>query len=182
MQDSTTGLDLNVSHGAHVQAWRAANPRELLKAIIDSNHGTDRITLYRLFRERLTEADGEDYIETIIEYWFANNYYSLITAASRTRNSTHPGTYSMTSGTPEQREALVGSYKDSIKKRIVEAANIALLSMTMPNGKSLSECTGAECIRMGGWLRTVGRHVGNDRTVATVFTEEDLRSLYQKAK
>lgn len=175
MNEATTGLDTGVVRGASVQSWRAANPRELLKGIMEANRGADRIALFRLFRERLKEDDAEDFLETIVEYWFANNYQSLVAATIQRSRATREEALA-------ESAPMVATMTAAIKERIAEAATVVLSEMTMPNGKRLADCTGGECARMGGWLRSVGRRVGSEQTVGAVLAEADLKVLYSKAR
>jgi hypothetical protein len=124
-----------------------------------------------MFNEALQE-DGEDYIETIIEYWFANNYHSLVVprlAVQDERRAAYNGA--------------VENIREQLKKRINEGAAIVLLNMTMPNGKRLADCTGSECIVLrrdiGGWLGRVARRVKPDETVGATLSEQQLQALYK---
>src|SRR4051812_8811825 len=114
MSDSTSGLDVAII-GASVQSWRSANPRELLKTIVDDNPSSDRISLYKLFRKRLEEDDARDFIDTIIEYWFANNYHSIVTASARSLYRP----ISVVSPSPRTSD-LVASVKTKLEQKIEE--------------------------------------------------------------
>lgn len=171
MSDATLGIDVDMVRGASVQSWRAANPRELLKSMIEANRGSDRIAIFKLFRERLQEDESEPFLDTIIEYWFANNYHSLMSSPAL-RN------HADAENIRARKSALVSQFTTSIKERIVEAAALVLSDMMMPNGKRLAECTGAECSKMGGWLRNVSKRVEGEQTVGAVLSECDLQRLY----
>lgn len=165
--------ELNVGTiGAKRQSWKTHNPRDLLKEVMEAHHGADRIAIYKLFRERLREdSEAEEYIETMIEYWFANNYYSLVGPPPRTPPNT---TRSVAQSADKIRAA--------VKKKIKEGAKIALLEMMMPNGKPLKDCTGHECRelsgRVGDWLAEVARRVKARQLVADALTEADLQAIY----
>jgi len=173
--------------GATGQSWRGANPRDLLKRVIDDNPGSDRVALFKLFVEQLKDDDG-DYMETIIEYWFANNYHSLIAARASSAAAdvglAESGRRSSSSATAAERAAWVAGTTERLREKIAEEATIALLDMTMPNGKHLAECTGEECgflgRRLGNWLRKVARRLKPHETVGDVLTEADLRALYDR--
>jgi hypothetical protein len=164
--------ELNGIRGAKVQSWKPANPRDLLKQVIGDNPGSDRRAVLALFRERLREEDTEDYINTIVDYWFANNYYSLVTpgllpnrdtAASRIRRETR-------------------QIAETVKAKIVLGATIVLSEMVMPNGKNLADCTGQECAdlaeHLGGWLVRVSRAVKPGERVGDAIDEARLRELF----
>lgn len=159
------------TRGAKVQSWRAANPRDLLKRVIDDNPGADRAALLKMFNEALQD-DGDDYIETIIEYWFTNNYQSLV-APRFAQEAKRQETYNQA----------VAGIREQLRKRIEEGAAIVLLDMTMPNGKRLADCTGSECIvlrrSIGGWLGRVARRVKPDETVGATLSEQQLQALYK---
>jgi hypothetical protein len=157
----------------------------LLKRVIDDNPTADRIALFRVFVEKLNEEDDGDYMETIIAYWFANNYHSLIaarlTAEERSRSAEAGAERSEAAA---QREEWIAGTTEKIREKIAEEAAVVLLDLMMPNGKSLAACTGQECLmlgrQMGGWLRKVGRRLKPNETVGDVLTESDLRALYPK--
>jgi len=90
-----------------------------------------------------------EYIESIVEYWFINNYRSYAHTAPRLPS----------------REMI-----DSIK------AQICLLDFMLPTGKTLGQSTGTECVKLGGWLTEIGERAGK-QIVASVFSEQQLRDL-----
>jgi hypothetical protein len=75
--------------------------------------------------------------------------------------------------TTEQRVAL----KNAAKSRIVE---VVFLNMPMPNGKKLRDCTGAECLKFGGWLAEIGKRCGPRRHVSDVLSEDQVAKIYKK--
>jgi hypothetical protein len=159
--------------GATRQSWNHS-PRELLREILDAHPGSDRKGIFRLFRDRLDADDGQEYIETIVEYWFANNYYSLI--------GNKPAPQAKRREVAAQVEQATEVIAGRVRAKIKEQAKIMLLKMKLPNGKPLSECTGSECVQMGsrigGWLAEIGRRVKPNQKVGEVMTEADLRAIY----
>lgn len=158
--------------GAKVQTWRAANPRELLKRMIDSDPSLDRVATLYLFRDKLhQETDADALIDTIIEYWFTNNYYSLVGPISTPRY------------TPDRQNNAATQIVQRVRQKIAEVAQIQLLEMLMPNGKRLAECSGRECREMGpvigNWLARVARSMKAKDLVGNVMTEERLQDLYR---
>lgn len=168
MTDALPGI-----RGAKLQTWKPANPRELLKRIIDDNPGTDRQALLHLFRDQMWREEGaEEYVDTIIEYWFANNYHSLVgpqpaftQAQSRTRSAD-----------------VVRALRERVQAKIVERANIVLSDMVLPNGKRLADCSGKECAQMGaalgGLIGRIAQHVKPKQIVGAVLTEVQLQDMY----
>src|SRR4029077_5037106 len=65
----------------------------------------------------------------------------------------------------------------SVKKKV----QIALLSLTMPNGKPLADCTGSECKRFGNWAAKLGDVVPAKVKVGDHLTEQQVRKLWRKA-
>lgn len=169
-----TTIDVSMPgvRGAKLQSWKPANPRELLKRVIEGNPGADRQALLHLFREEMwREDDAEELVDTIIEYWFGNNYYSLVGPLPVIK--------------PRIREAtakLADDVRVKLRERIALEAKIMLSDMVMPNGKTVKELTGRECRDMagavGGWLERVGRKVKATQVVGEVLSEADLKALY----
>jgi len=159
--------------GAKRQSWRGNNPRDLLKSVLDENPGADRPAIFALFRERLREDnEAEEYVDTIIEYWLANNYYSLVGPQRSVQTITR--VRAVTQSAEEIRTR--------VAKKIKDSANIVLLEMMMPNGKPLRDCTGKECrdlsVRVGDWLSQVGKRVKARQTVGDALSEADLQAIY----
>jgi hypothetical protein len=172
-----TFIDTGI-RGATGQSWRRANPRDLLKRVIDDHPGADRPALFKLFLEKLKEEEDTDYLDTIVEYWFANNYHSLV-AARTTSEETRPGR----AASAAERDAWIAATKEKVKEKVTEAATIVLSEMIMPNGKQLAACTGQECgqlrSRMGSWLGKIARRVKPEETVGAILNEDGLQALYQ---
>lgn len=175
----TTGPGL---YGAKVQSWHKANPRDLLKRLLDE-HRADAISFDQTLKKKVLAAfrdavrEDEDYLDPIIEYWFSNNYHSLIEAP---REVTTPAQRS------QMRQSVVETVKKAVERRIVEEAKIALLDMVLPNGKSLRDCTGKECAalgpKIGGWLTRVAGEIGPRQKVGSALTEDRLQALYGESK
>lgn len=169
----TADVDVGV-RGAKRQSWKQANPRELLKRVIDDNPGSDREALLHIFRNQLwREDDAEDYVDTIVEYWFANNYHSLVgpaPIAPRSRESR------------ARTAEIAQDIKARVRAKILERATIVLSDMMLPNGKRLADCSGKECAQMGsaigGLMGRVAQLVKPKQTVGQVLTEAQLQELY----
>jgi len=165
-------LDLGI-RGATKQSWAGANPRDLLKKLIEEHSGADRPALFRMFIDRLNEEpDADDYKQTIIEYWFANNYHSLVGAA--VAPPAEKRSIETTTATTMVRER--------VREKIREGAQIVLLDMVLPNGKALKDCTGRECRelapRIGEWLERVAKKVRANELVGDRLSEEQVKALY----
>ena len=164
-----TMVDTGVT-GAKRQSWHATNPRELLKRLIEENPKWDKERVLRTFSREVT--DNRRYIDTIVEYWFANNYHSLIERPARTYRAR------------QTREA-TEQVKAAIKNEIEHKATVMLLELNMPNGKLLRDCTGAECSKLsskiGGWLLRISKRIKPNQTVGSALTEQEVRDFYAKS-
>jgi hypothetical protein len=119
-------LDHSVQ-GAKHQSFERDNPRELLRRIVGAHPKADEEELFELFKTGVENGDA-DYLNVILKYWFTNNYNSLLKRARHASSA-------------ERR-----AQTDAIKSQIIGR----LLDLVMPNGKTLSQCTGADCRRLGG--------------------------------
>ena len=154
-------------YGAKVQSWKRANPRDLLKRVLDDNPGISLDEAKRIMRDQLKEQDKEDYLDAVIDYWTDNNYRALVNPAARQEQRVR------TRAVTRER---VEEIKGRVVERIKEKAREMLLDMTMPNGKPLRDCTGKYCSKLGGWLSRVGDKAGA-RKVGDVLSEAELRKL-----
>jgi hypothetical protein len=124
--------------------------------------------------QSLTEQviDDHKYLTTIIEYWFANNFHSL--------TERPPSSYQA-----RERSSAITKVKQNVETQIQLKAGVILLEMTMPNGKLLRDCTGAECSKLsskiGGWLLRISKRVRPTQTVGSVLNEDQVRQLYAKS-
>lgn len=157
--------------GAKVQSWKSANPREMLVRMMDESPGTSRETLLEEFRGEVRKRGNDSYLDVIIDYWFANNFYSL--TADRPERKAEARA---------QKADQVETIKTKLKAKIVEEARVILLDLMMPNGRRLAECTGAECGRMskrvGTWLSNIAGAVRPSEVVGDVLDEAAVRRFY----
>lgn len=162
-----TSLDTGI-YGAKVQSWRRANPRDVLKQIIDSAADPrDKSKVLSAFREIVLGEDGEDYLDSIIEYWFANNYNSLIDERIRPKRR---------ESTVKQTAAKVAEFKEKVTTRIREEA-LFLLDTMLPNGKALRDSTFGECAKIGGVLSQIATMGKPGQIVGRVLSDASLRKL-----
>jgi hypothetical protein len=138
--------------GATRQSWRNANPRVLVRSIIERHPGLDRQRQFEIF---LLEASEEVKINAML-YCFNNTCASYQKQTKEKRDAAK-----------QKRDAEVVAIKQRIQ----------LLSLVMPNGKRLADCTGSECVQFGGWALKVGERVGPNRLVGDVLTEAQLRKI-----
>ena len=165
--------------GAKRSTWRAANPRKLLREIMDANPDKSeeewRELFLRTIFDELQKIIGgdvekeESLLWAVIAYWLDNNIRSLI-GRKIDEASVKPSS--------REREASVDAITGKLKDAVKREAEIMLLSMLTPNGKALGQCTGEECSHFGGWFRKVARAVGPSRLVGDVLSESQLKEMY----
>lgn len=155
--------------GAKVQSWRKANPRDVLKTIM-ADVGDNRSKALKVFREKVLSEDGEPYLEAIVEYWFTNNYNSLIYETRKPDNA-------------REVETIQRGYKTQLQRHIVKEAQVMLLDLLMPNGKKLADCTGHDCAKLantiGPWLQAIAAKIKPRDRVGDKLTEADVREFYK---
>jgi hypothetical protein len=142
--------------GAKAQSFEHDNPRPVLIRIVENNPKADESKLFGLFKAEVERSPN--CMAVIIEYWFRNNYASLL------RRRTPP--------------AELRAHTKAVKGKILGR----MLDLILPNGKRLAEATGSDCIRAGGWLKAVGEKVGARQVVGKVLGEEDLRQLFERGR
>lgn len=149
--------------GAKRQSWKHDNPRDVLINIIDEDPQASKEKLLETFTETVLGKGNRGLLETIIEYWFANNLYSLLNSDIRLRK-----------GFINPRVAKI---KKQIHERIKIAAGVILMDMIMPNKKRLRDCSGAECAAVGGWLSIVAARMQPSAIVGKTFKEDEIRAM-----
>lgn len=157
-----TNIDTG-TYGAKRQSYRKASPRDLLKRVMEENARANEQKLQKIFADSVRQ--DEDYIDAIIEYWFANNYRSLVHKPPQA-----------TQAVKAERAARVEVVKKTIK---AAATRMVLLEMILPNGKPLKDCTGKDCAKAGGWLAAIAGKVKPAQKVGLVLSEEDIWGLFQ---
>lgn len=157
-----THVDTGIT-GAKRQSWKHDNPREVLINIIDQNPSAAKEELLEIFTRSALEKGRRTLLETIIEYWFANNLNSLLNSDSGLRKQF---------SNPQ-----VSKIKEQIRERIKIAAGVVLMDMILPNKKRLRDCSGAECAAVGGWLSVVATHMSPSEIVGKKLSEQDVRAI-----
>lgn len=162
----------NPKTGAARQSWSKANPRSILKEIVESvrrkSRQTERDyedTLLSIFRKRV--YGNPEAIDTIVEYWFTVNYQRL----KRTGESSE--------SSKEERGEMIDKARSVVSAAVAREANVLLLGLTMPNGKKLKFCTGDEVVSFGTRMSVLGKRAGSKK-IGLVFTEEEVRRIYDQ--
>jgi hypothetical protein len=153
-------MNLHANGASFIAHTTEHNPRDLVVDLIKSRPGDDRKALFEAFRQQLEEA-GDDYRRAVEWYFFVNMHDYLVT----NRNA-HRDPVQRTEAKAEQRERI-----EAIKAQIV------MLDLTMPNGKAMRECTGAEMAKFGNRFQKIAERVGKTKTVGAVLSEDDVRGI-----
>ena len=154
-----TSLDGGI-YGAKIQSWRRANPRNLLMRIITQNPGVPESELADAFWAEV-QTDEECLKVITIDYWFPNNYRSLLTSNKRPRATT----------------GQASKIRSQIKAGIRKEAKRMLLDFIMPNGKMLRNCTGRDCAKFGGWMGKIASKIKPGEVVGEKLSEDQVRKL-----
>lgn len=163
------------STGAKRQSWKSANPREVLKRVIDANPRAQRDELKRLYSDEIRADEG--LIDAAIEYSFDCNYRCLREPPPPPRKHE-----------PVQASTAFGEAKEAVKQNVIAAverkAKLKLLKLVLPNGKMLEDATGGDCYalapQMGAWLTKIAGLVGPKQRVGSVLSEKEVRELFDR--
>jgi hypothetical protein len=157
--------DLGVT-GAKRQSWRRANPRDVLKRLIDKNPEMGEDELQAEAWDILHRDQQQ--MRTVFEYWFANNYRSAVKPKSS-------GGWQERAKTQE----LAAKIEEQLVQKVEATVRVTLLYMTLPSGKWLRDSTREELLELGGWTARVAKKLRPHQTVAQAgLTEEQLQALY----
>jgi hypothetical protein len=160
-----THIDTGIT-GAKRQSWKHDNPRDLLKTIIEKNPQASKEVLLKKFSETIFQKHNFKLLETMVEYWFANNLHSLLNSnIDLKKGFSNP---------------LKKKFKQQIREHIQLAAETILLDMIMPNGKKLRDCSGTECAAIGSWLSIVASRMPPNALVGKIFNERKLREILEE--
>jgi hypothetical protein len=161
------------ARGATFQSWKASSPRELLASIVNGNDGKSRDELLLLFNRAVRENDK--ILDTLIEYWFNNNFKSL----KRLSEQPEP---SQREATKRAKDEMAAELRAAVNDAVERKARIMLMDIMMPNGKRLRACTGDECRELskstGRWLAAVSREMKPKQKVGEALTEDRLHELW----
>jgi hypothetical protein len=148
------------------------NPLGLFISIIRELPGADQATHRRKMHNLLLSPGYEDFLDAVTDEWMRIKYSTALRAAIP------PSTKEIKARADKrkQEEAKVSAAAAKAKALIGER----LFNLMMPNGKPLNECTGAECVKFGGYFVTIGEAVGPRQIVGRVMTAGDLTSLLQE--
>lgn len=148
------------STGASFVAGREdSNPRDLVVDVVKNNPSGTRKEQFEQFRASLQES-GDEY-QRAVDWYFFVNMQSYLTG---TRHRADPV---VRQAAVQQRAEMVEHIK----------AQIVVLDLTMPNGKPMKDCTGAEMAKFGNRYQKIAERVGKTKTVGSILNEEQVRGI-----
>lgn len=154
----------------------------LRKIILENPEASEADAKERMWNS--LQDDPDRYFRLLYDNWFNANWYKYEPEVKEIITE-RPGQTpivgrSITVVRKIQRHSQERKEKRKIvaKKILAEKSGIILMNLPMPNGKLLRDCTGAECIRFGGWMADVGKALKPNQKVGARLTETDLHNLY----
>jgi hypothetical protein len=152
-------LELHSTGASFVAGKEENNPRDLVLEVIQALPDGTRTERFNMFRNRL--ADMPDDYQRAVEFYFFVNMHDYFTT-SRSRPD------------PMQRAQAVAKQRDMVESI---KAQIVLLDLTMPNGKAMKDCTGAEMAKFGNRYQRIAEKVGKAKLVGAVLDEAGVRRI-----
>jgi len=152
-------MELHSTGASFVAEKSDHNPRDLVIEVVKTMPEASRKDRFERFWLSLADV-GEDYHRAVAWYFFVNMHDYLTT----TRNQRDP----------------VERAEDRAKQtELVEKikAQIVMLELTMPNGKPMKDCTGAEMAKFGNRYQRIAAKVGKANTVGSVLNEDQVKAI-----
>lgn len=145
----------------------------LISTIIKENDKRSRTSQAEIFRKMVTLRGNDRYLRAILDAFFCLEY-------NRAYKAVFPPTVKEIALMAERRrmEDIEEEREVEIVKGIMTGR---LLDLVTVSGKRLRDCTGAECLKLGGFFAAIGDRVGLAGIVGDVMTERDLRGLAESA-
>jgi hypothetical protein len=159
-------------YGAKRVTYNDHNLRELLAKLMDKYPRANKEKIRSLLIDEVSKRGNEDYIRSCIEYACTNAVTSVFRKYDRPviKQERHQHVQAVQE---RKRELEV-----KVEKVVQRRAQVILMSLEMPNGKTLGECTGTYCQKLGGWYAAVGAKV-KSKKVADVLSEQELRKMHK---
>jgi hypothetical protein len=151
------------------QRQEKENPLGLFISIIRATPTGDQASHSRKMRNLLLSDGYEDFLDAVIDEWQRIKYSTAFRAAV-------PPSIKVIKERAAQRKLAIASEAAAVEKA-KSLIGVRLFNLMMPNGKPLHECTGAECVKFGGYFTKIGNAVGPRKIVGKVMTASDLTSL-----
>lgn len=152
-------MELHSTGASFVAAKEENNPRDLVAAVVKKQPQGTRKELFEEFLALLQDAP-EAYQRAVDFYFFVNMHDYM------TSNRSRPDSLRKADAIAQLAERV-----EAIKAQIV------MLDLTMPNGKAMKDCTGAEMAKFGNRFQKIAERVGKAKTVGSVFSEEQVKEI-----
>jgi hypothetical protein len=168
--------------GASRQSWRSPSARALLRTLMDDAKDPHagkvlfseflNVLLPAPVRDAFENEDDERRLIAVVEYWFTNNYDSLLKFFPRPEDKNRDAALKISRAAKETK------IREAVRDRIVEKAEMLLLDC----GKAMGDCTGAEVKQFGRkvapWLTKISAKVKPNERVRDVLNEADVRKMW----
>lgn len=141
------------NQGAKQQTWTPDNPRALLKRLADENIGATEQVLRALMADAINH-DPLPYVQALLAYWWPSNYRSLFEAKTTRKRNT----------------LTVSELVDQMRAR--------LFDLVLSNGKTLRNCTFAECAKESGWLLALSKKGKPNELVGKKLTLKQVGEIW----
>jgi len=155
-------LELHSTGASFVAGKSAHNPRDLVVTVLEKYPDADREEQFREFRNLLDKR--ADAFQRAVDWYFFLNMSTYMTTNSNGRESPDP--MQRAEAKARQQEMV-----ENIKAQIV------MLDLTMPNGKPMKDCTGAEMAKFGNRYQRIAAKVGKANTVGSVLNEDQVKAI-----
>jgi soluble cytochrome b562 len=153
-------MELHAKGASFIATASDHNPRDLVVEVVKANPELGAKEQFEQFRALLQDV-GDDYQRKVEWYFFVNMRDYLVNTRARNLDPIE-----RTQRQAEQRDRI-----ESIKAQIV------MLDLTMPNGKPMRDCTGAEMAKFGNRFQKLAERVGKAKTVGSVLSEDQVKEI-----
>jgi len=153
-------LELHAKGASFIATQSADNPRDLVIEALKKLPDEEVKAQFDQFRALLDDA-GDSYRRAVDWYFFVNMRDYLVNARNRTID-------------PMQRAEAKVKQSEAVER---VKAQIVMLDLTMPNGKAMRDCTGAEMAKFGNRYQKIAEKVGKAKLVGAVLDEATVQAI-----
>jgi hypothetical protein len=152
-------MELHSTGASFIAEKSDHNPRDLVIEAVKAMPEAGRKERFERFWVSLGDV-GVDYHRAVAWYFFVNMHDYLTTDRNRPD--------------PIERAQARVVQTDRVEKI---KAQIIMLDLTMPNGKAMRDCTGAEMSKFGNRFQRIAEKVGKAKTVGSVLSEDQVKTI-----
>lgn len=157
-------MNLHATGASFIAQEKEDNPRDIVVNLLKQYPSLDRTSLFSKFRE---ELKGYDDYQRKVDWYFFVNMHDYLTGSRKGATLSDR----ISNREEAQRRAA------TIKQKVVE---VILLDLMLPNGKSLRDCTFADCAKAGGFFAKIANKGKPRQVVGDVLSEEQLRACVRR--